>query len=109
MNIPDPNKLALIKSECDGKTRDNYTCWLIPIDKVEKDSADENPGETEEAIVAEAEEAEATERGLFDFFRVIKRRLDNFRKRFSTRITGSMDQKRHKKDIYSKKNYYFLV
>ena len=58
MDIPDPNKLALIKSECDGKTRDNYTCWLIPIDKVEKDSADENPDEAEEAIVAEAEEQE---------------------------------------------------
>lgn len=35
---PDANdhqKLNEIKSVCDGKTRDNYTCWLIPIDKVE--------------------------------------------------------------------------
>lgn len=30
----DAQKLAEIKAICDGKTRDNYTCWLIPIDKV---------------------------------------------------------------------------
>lgn len=30
----DAQKLAQIKEICDGKTRDNYTCWLIPIDKV---------------------------------------------------------------------------
>lgn len=35
MSIPDKDKLALIKSECDDKTRDNYTCWLIAIDNVE--------------------------------------------------------------------------
>lgn len=33
--IDDSKKLAKIKSICDGKTKDNYTCWLIPIDKVE--------------------------------------------------------------------------
>ncbi|MDE5882378.1 MAG: protein phosphatase 2C domain-containing protein [Muribaculaceae bacterium] len=31
----DKEKLAEIKSICDGKTRDNYTCWLIPVDKVD--------------------------------------------------------------------------
>lgn len=31
----DKQKLAEIKTICDDKTRDNYTCWLIPIDKVE--------------------------------------------------------------------------
>lgn len=30
----DSRKLNQIKDICDGKTRDNYTCWLIPIDKV---------------------------------------------------------------------------
>ncbi len=30
----DEQKLAKIKSICDNKTKDNYTCWLIPIDKV---------------------------------------------------------------------------
>ena len=38
MPIPDKDKMALIKAECDGKTKDNYTAWLIPIDRVEKDS-----------------------------------------------------------------------
>ena len=32
--LDDDQKLASIKSVCDGMTRDNYTCWLIPIDKV---------------------------------------------------------------------------
>lgn len=31
----DKQKLAKIKSICDNKTRDNYTCWLIPVDKAE--------------------------------------------------------------------------
>lgn len=30
----DARKLGQIKEICGGKTRDNYTCWLIPIDKV---------------------------------------------------------------------------
>lgn len=33
-NLDDAKKLAKIKSICDGNTRDNYTCWLVPIDKV---------------------------------------------------------------------------
>lgn len=32
--LDDKQKLAKIKSICDGNTRDNYTCWLVPIDKV---------------------------------------------------------------------------
>lgn len=28
-------KLSAIKSICDGLTRDNYTCWLIPIEEVD--------------------------------------------------------------------------
>lgn len=33
-NMSDEQKLAEIKAICDDRTRDNYTCWLIPIDKV---------------------------------------------------------------------------
>lgn len=29
--LDDNGKLSMIKAVCDGKTRDNYTCWLIPI------------------------------------------------------------------------------
>lgn len=32
-NLSDEKKLAKIKSICENKTKDNYTCWLIPIDK----------------------------------------------------------------------------
>ncbi len=41
--LTDKQKLKQIKETCDGKTRDNYTCWLIPIDKVNiiKDSNNE--------------------------------------------------------------------
>lgn len=34
-SLDDAQKLAEIKGICDGRTRDNYTCWLIPIDKAE--------------------------------------------------------------------------
>lgn len=33
-SLDDEGKLQAIKSICDGKTKDNYTCWLIPVDKV---------------------------------------------------------------------------
>ena len=38
-NLSDNQKLDSIKQVCDGKTKDNYTCYLIPIDDVvvEKD------------------------------------------------------------------------
>lgn len=32
--LDDAGKLAAIKAICDGRTCDNYTCWLIPVDKV---------------------------------------------------------------------------
>ena len=32
--LSDGDKLAAIKAVCDGLTRDNYSCWLIPIDQV---------------------------------------------------------------------------
>ena len=38
--LNDLGKLAAIKAVCDDRTKDNYTCWLIPIDQVVKDVAD---------------------------------------------------------------------
>lgn len=32
--LNDLQKINKIKAVCDGDTRDNYSCWLIPIDKV---------------------------------------------------------------------------
>ena len=39
----DEDKLRLIKEVCSGKTRDNYSCWLIPIDRVECAGQNEEP------------------------------------------------------------------
>lgn len=33
--VSDKEKLAAIKAVCDGNTRDNYSCWLIPVKEVE--------------------------------------------------------------------------
>lgn len=33
-NLSDCQKLNAIKNICDGKTKDNYTCYLIPVDDV---------------------------------------------------------------------------
>lgn len=42
-DLNDEKKLAKIKSVCDGNTKDNYTCWLIPIDKAKvKEDKSEN-------------------------------------------------------------------
>lgn len=38
----DEEKIAEIKSVCDGKTRDNYSCWLIPIESVSISASDDN-------------------------------------------------------------------
>ncbi len=53
----DEQKLAAIKGICDGKTRDNYTCWLVPIDKVRIKS----DSELSQIIKADAEESPLNE------------------------------------------------
>lgn len=64
MTTSDQEKLALIKEECDGKTKDNYTCWLIPIDSVsgaaEMPADGEQVAEIEEEPVVELEEEDVT-------------------------------------------------
>lgn len=32
--LDDKGKMTAIRKICDGRTQDNYSCWLIPIDKV---------------------------------------------------------------------------
>ena len=39
-SLSDEDKIAAIKSVCDGKTKDNYSCWLIPINEVISESSD---------------------------------------------------------------------
>lgn len=51
-SLDDAGKLAAIKAVCDGRTRDNYSCWLIPVDKV---AIAPTGSDTSHIIVAEAE------------------------------------------------------
>lgn len=61
----DVAKLAEIKSICDGNTRDNYTCWLIPVDKVRI----KRKTDVSNVIVADdmSEPIESEEDDLLDF------------------------------------------
>lgn len=61
----DEKKLAAIKAICDEGTRDNYTCWLVPIDSVEgaiPSTDDEEVSAIEvEAVTAEDETTKTEE------------------------------------------------
>lgn len=52
-SITDEEKLEAIRQVCYDKTKDNYTCYLIPIDKVVSD--DEDDTHDDELIVAGVE------------------------------------------------------
>ena len=56
-NLSDELKLTRIKSICENKTKDNYTCWLIPIDKTNVKETNTKNTQTIQAI----EEGERTE------------------------------------------------
>ncbi|MCH5221153.1 MAG: serine/threonine-protein phosphatase [Muribaculaceae bacterium] len=51
--LSDEQKLAKLKSICDDRTRDNYACWLIPINIVDVNSS---TSDSSMIIKAEAEE-----------------------------------------------------
>lgn len=53
--LTDEQKLKQIKETCDGKTRDNYTCWLVPIDKVDIPNDNDNERLGTNVIQADAE------------------------------------------------------
>lgn len=44
--MDDEGKIKAIKQVCDGNTKDNYTCWLIPVEQVSGNVLD-----TEEEII----------------------------------------------------------
>lgn len=54
-------KLLTIHEECAGKTKDNYTCWLIPISNVEKDETDiiEDEEDVIQAVSEESDDSQA--------------------------------------------------
>ena len=43
-DLSDVEKLSAIKSKCDSLTHDNYTCWLIPLNKVKIEGNQNNSG-----------------------------------------------------------------
>jgi hypothetical protein len=56
-NSSDIQKLDAIKQVCDGKTKDNYTCYFIPIDDVvlEKDDKEDKSVDIIDGIQLEVE------------------------------------------------------
>ncbi len=59
--LDDAVKLAAIKSVCDGKTKDNYTAYLIPIEHVENDEKDNvQGGDVIQAMEIKVDEEEMT-------------------------------------------------
>ena len=56
-DINDNDRLQQIKSICNEKTNDNYSCWLVPIEKVEKTSQ-ESYSKIIQANIEEVPEAE---------------------------------------------------
>lgn len=53
----DAEKIAAIKSVCDGRTRDNNTCWLVPIDSVILEPGDDERATT--VVMASIDESPA--------------------------------------------------
>lgn len=53
-SLTDDERISAIKSICDGNTRDNYTCWLIPVKYVKLEKTDA-PIEDETIAVIELE------------------------------------------------------
>ena len=62
VTLNDDGKIAAIKAVCDERTRDNYTCWLVPIDKVEREESDAEH-EEEIAVIVEEEGEKVEEEG----------------------------------------------
>ena len=58
--LDDEGKIAAIKAVCDGNTRDNYTCWLVPIDEVEREE-DDCMSENEVEVMVECEDMASCE------------------------------------------------
>lgn len=56
--LNDQEKLDDIKSVCDGNTRDNYSCWLVHIDKV---SGENESFATEDDVIVALSEEEQNE------------------------------------------------
>jgi hypothetical protein len=50
-NLSDEQKKDAIKEVCDGKTKDNNTCFLIPVDDVIVEAGDDSTGGNDDVII----------------------------------------------------------
>lgn len=64
--LDDAAKLNKIQSVCDGKTRDNYTCWLIPIDNSDISEDDISQDSVIRADVEMSDSVEVEYEGIED-------------------------------------------
>ena len=88
--ISDKEKLEAIKRVCDGNTKDNYTCFLIPIDNVIAEAEDDS--NDDELIVAGVElDDEKTE--------VIEDTSEDKKKIHYTKIESQQDKPSDKKHL----------
>lgn len=55
-SLDDEGMMRTIKEVCDGKTRDNYTCWLVPIDEVKAEETDKVEEDKDIIVTVEHEE-----------------------------------------------------
>lgn len=96
--LDDNAKINAIKKVCDGKTHDNYTCWLIPVLDVQKEETDvaqddeeqvavtveqaphETPNDAETKVNAETERLARKEAELKAREEALKRREETARK-----------------------------
>ena len=63
-SLGDMGKIEAIRKVCDGKTRDNYTCWLIPVDKVEREESDASTEGDDLVVTVESEEEKTLVLGI---------------------------------------------
>ena len=62
-NVSDEEKLQAIRMVCEGKTRDNHSCWLVPIAEVQLEATDVPtlPDAADDAAVLTCRPSEETE------------------------------------------------
>ena len=78
--LSDTQKLDAIKQVCDGKTKDNYTCYLIPIDQVDMEKSDKEDVNEDMIVGVELEDLEENEvlekhKGMFGALRKFVKKI----------------------------------
>ena len=76
-NSSDNQKLDAIKQVCDGKTKDNYTCYLIPIDDVVAENNDED--HSQEDLILGVELADVKPHKEKNFFTNIVEKINKLK------------------------------